>query len=437
MILRTTRSHRAWAALAAVVLSACGLTACGGGDNSGDTFTILQYEDPNTAQGKGWQKALTIFKREHPNVKVKYQTTSFDAVRQNAKITLSGDNVPDVIEFNKGNADGGQLASQGLLEPLTEQAKKHGWDKKVTGSMASFAKYDERGLAGSGDWYGVPNIGEYVMLYYNKEIFADAGIDAPPKSLPELESDMAKIKAKGHTPISSSASTSQGFNQMWVWYSLVSAQASRKQIDDFMFLRGKVDFTSKPWKDGTEKFQDWIDKGYTGRQLGGLSFEQATVNFLRGKTGMLIWNQGAFARVKQDAKFDWGFFTLPGSHVMGSSGHLWGVPTKADNKDLAYDWIDTTLSKPVQDEIGQRGGLPLAGDASTIDDKTTRAFTERFDALSADDALSYYPDYPVPGFLDFIQSHMQAMSNGRETADEYLKALQKFYADGKASATKG
>ena len=47
-----------------------------------------------------------------------------------------------------------------------------------------------------------------------------------------------------------------------------------------------------------------------------------------------------------------------------------------------------------------------------------------------DNALSYYPDYPVIGFLDFIQEHMQAMSNGNETAQEYLDALQSFYDEG-------
>lgn len=46
------------------------------------------------------------------------------------------------------------------------------------------------------------------------------------------------------------------------------------------------------------------------------------------------------------------------------------------------------------------------------------------------DVLSYYPDYPVIGFLDFIQEHMQAMSNGNETADDFIKALQDFYDAG-------
>lgn len=435
---RPARRRRLSVGLAtAIAVAATGCAGGSGGSEKSDgTFTILQYEDKDSAQAQGWQKAVQIFKQRHPGVKVDFQTTSFDAMRQNAKITLSGNHVPDVIEFNKGNADGGQLAGQGLLQPLTAEVKKRGWDKKVTGSMAAFAKYDSNGLAGSGDWYGVPDIGEDVTFYYNKKMFADAGIAKPPATMAQLEVDMDKLKASGHTPISSSANTSQGFNQLWLWYSLVSAFASRQQIDDFMFLKGHVNFQSGPWKQGTRKFQDWIDKGYVGDKLGGLSFEQATVNFLRGDAAMLMWNQSQFTRIRKDANFDWGYFTMPGAgHVLGSSGHLWGVPAKSNDKELAYDWIDITLSPQVQNAIGERGGLPLAGDTSTIKDPVTRHYTETFDGLVKRDAMSFYPDYPVPGFLDFLQNHMQAMSNKSETADTFLAALQKFYDDGKKTAT--
>ncbi|GGL33457.1 extracellular solute-binding protein [Phycicoccus endophyticus] len=436
--MRSTRRLRT-GVVAVTVLGLSGfLAACGGdseaGDNSGDTFTIVQYEDPTTAQGQGWAKAVEIFKEDHPDVTVDFQQTSFDAVRQNAKILLAGNDVPDVIEFNKGNADGGQLAAQGLLEPLTDEVSERGWDEKVTGPMAAFARYDENGNAGEGEWYGIPNFGEYVMFYYNKDVFEKAGITEIPTDLDGFEAMMDKLLAQGVTPISSSASTSQGFNQMWVWYSLVSALADRDQIDDFMFLRDDVDFSADPWAEGTETFAQWIDKGYVGKNLGGLSYEQATVNFLRGNTAMLIWNNGEFARITKDASFDWGTFTMPGANlVMGSSGHLWGVPAKSDNKDLAYDWIETTLSPEVQNVIGKNGGLPLAGDPSQIDDERVRALSERFNELVDQDAISYYPDYPVPGFLDFIQSNMQAMSNQNENASEYLEKLQAFYDEGKES----
>ena len=434
-------SLRAAVGAAAAVAVAVSLAGCADGAAQGDgdqTFTIMQYENPDTAQGQGWELALEIFKKKHPDVKVDYQTTSFDAMRQNAKITMTGNEVPDVIEFNKGNADGGQLAGQGLLSPLTDAVEEYGWDEKVTGGMQAFAKYDEQGLAGSGDWYGIPNIGEYVMFYYNKDLFAKAGIAEEPQSLEEFEAAMDKLLAAGITPISSSAATSQGFNQMWVWYSLVSAEGDRESIDDFMFLREPVDFSESPWGDASERFQEWIDKGYVGTELGGLNFEQATVNFLSGEKAMLIWNQGEFARIREQADFPWGYFTLPGANMqMGSSGHLWGVPANAKNKELAYDWIDITLSEEVQNKIGQLGGLPLAGDASTIEDDLTREFTERFNELVEADTLSFYPDYPVPGFLDFIQSGMQAMSNGNKSADEWTADLQKFYDEGRETALAG
>ncbi|MDU6152365.1 MAG: extracellular solute-binding protein [Actinomyces urogenitalis] len=425
-------------ALAAAVTAS--LAGCSNVSSGGDskTFTILQYENPESAQGQGWALAVELFKKKHPDVTVDYQTTSFDAMRQNAKVTLTGKDVPDVIEFNKGNSDGGQLAAQGLLTPLTEIVEERGWDTKITGGMQAFAKYDDQGLAGSGDWYGIPNIGEYVMFYYNKDLFAQAGITDVPTTLVEFEAAMDSLVAAGLTPVSSSAATSQGFNQMWVWYSLVSAGATRDEIDDFMFLRQPVDFSKSPWSDAAQRFEEWIDKGYVGTELGGLNFEQATVNFLNGDKAMLIWNQGEFARIREQAPFEWGYFTLPGAQMqMGSSGHLWGVPANAKNKELAYDWIEITLSAEVQNKIGQLGGLPLAGDASTITDDLTRAYTERFNELLKADSLSFYPDYPIPGFLDFIQSGMQAMSNGNMTAEDWTRDLQAFYDDGRDATLAG
>jgi raffinose/stachyose/melibiose transport system substrate-binding protein len=432
------RSFRALA-ITTIALAAAALTGCtAAGSAEGKTFTILQYEDKTTAQGQGWQLALDIFKKKHPDVTVKFQTTSFDGFRKNAKLVLGGNKVPDVVEFNKGNADGGQLASQGLLQNLDDAVEENGWDDDITGSMQSFAKYDSQGKAGSGHWYGIPNVGEYVTFYYNKDKFTQAGITSEPTTMDEFTTDLQKLKGAGITPISSSAAVNQGFNQMWIWYSLVSAVAERKQIDDFMFLKGKVDFSKDPWKTGTQEFQDWIDKGYVGTDLGGLNYEQANVNFLSGKTGMVIWNNGVFARVKDQASFPWGSFTLPGANMtMGSSGHLWGVPAKAANKDLAYDWISTTLSAKVQDKIGELGGLPLAGDTATISDPVTKAYTQRFDEVVKDDTLTFYPDYPVPGFLDFIQNNMSAMSNGNESAAEYLDKLQTFYDDGKKTVDQG
>lgn len=218
---------------------------------------------------------------------------------------------------------------------------------------------------------------------------------------------------------------------MWIWYSLVSSYATRQEIDDFMFVKAPVDFSADPWAKGANQFAHWINKGYTGEQISGLNFEQATVNFISGKAAMLCWNQGTFQRMRDEVKFDWGYFTFPGANlVMGSSGHLWGVPSDAKNKDLAYDWIDTTLRPDVQNLMGEQGALPIAGDTSKITDKVTREFTEVFDAIMAKDRFAFYPDYPVNGFLDFIQAGMQKLSNKNLDAAGWTQQLQQFYDKG-------
>ena len=75
---------------------------------------------------------------------------------------LNSDEAPDIMEYNKGNATAGLLSKQGLLTDLTGEATKRGWDKLLSPSLQTTAKYDADGIMGGDKWYGVPNYGEYV-----------------------------------------------------------------------------------------------------------------------------------------------------------------------------------------------------------------------------------------------------------------------------------
>lgn len=53
-------------------------------------------------------------------VKVEFEKKAFEQIRQNASQVLNSDDAPDVMEYNKGNATSGLLASQGLLTNLND-----------------------------------------------------------------------------------------------------------------------------------------------------------------------------------------------------------------------------------------------------------------------------------------------------------------------------
>jgi raffinose/stachyose/melibiose transport system substrate-binding protein len=114
----------------------------------------------------------------------------------------------------------------------------------------------------------------------------------------------------------------------------------------------------------------------------------------------------------------------------GSGGNLWVVPKNAKNKQLAYDFIDITMKKEIQNTLGNNGGVPVAADPSAITDPASKQLIENFNQLSAADGLAFYPDWPVPGFYDVMVSAVQKLITGSAKPDEVLDQLQKAYDAG-------
>ena len=433
-------------ALVAVAASlAMALSACSGGGTapaaSGSstaaeprTFTIWHYEGDDSAMGQAWAKAVELFKAKHPEVTVNVEKQTFEQIQKNAKIVLTGDSVPDVMEYNKGNATAGQLAAQGLIMPLTDAATKYGWDSKLAGSLATTAKYDDKGLMGSGEWYGVPNYGEFVGVYYNKDMFAKYNLQVP-TSMDEFVKVMDAFKAKGVTPLAT-AGAEYPLGQLW--YELVLANADRSFVDAYQLFKSDVDFQGAQMTAGTTTLSDWIKKGYIDKNVASLKAEDMGVAFIKGKYPMMVSGSWWFGRLASDMKADWGMFTFPGNALHpGSSGNIWVIPTKAKNADLAEEFIDLTLGSDVQNVLAEKGGLPVAGDTSVITDPKVKELTQNFQSILDKDGLAFYPDWPVPGYYDVIVAQLQGLANGNKDVQATLAGLGKAYADGKKDLLNG
>jgi raffinose/stachyose/melibiose transport system substrate-binding protein len=433
------KHKRTMTAVAAAMAGALALTGCtgqtgGGGDTDDSTLTIWHYENEDSAMGKAWAEAIKIFEEENPDVTVDVEKQTFEQIQKNAKIVLTGDDVPDVMEFNKGNATAGQLAAQGLLTPLTDAATERGWDEKLTGSLATTATYDEQGRMGSGEWYGVPNYGEFVGVYYNKDMFAEHGLEVP-TNLDEFEDVLAAFKEEGITPLAE-AGAEYPLGQLW--YELVLAYGDRALVDDYQLFANDVDFHDDAMTKATEKLDEWIEKGYIASDSAALTAEDMGVSFIDGTYPLMVSGSWWFGRLATEVEADWGQFNFPGNTLhTGSSGNLWVVPANADSPSLAEEFIDITLRPEVQNILAAEGGLPVAGDASVIEDERTRELTENFQAILDADGLAFYPDWPVAGYYDVIVSELQSLVNRSKTPDEVLDGLQSSYDEGKADLLDG
>ncbi|MFF7449266.1 MULTISPECIES: extracellular solute-binding protein [unclassified Streptomyces] len=409
-----------------LLLASCSDSDSGSAED-GKTLKLWHYEAPNSAMGQAWNEAIKEFKAKHPGVKVEFEEKGFEQIQKTAPMVLNSSDAPDVMEYLKGNASAGLLSKQGLLTELTQEAETRGWDKKLSASVRTTSVYDTNGVMGSGKWYGVPNYAEYTMVYYNKDLFKKYKI-AEPKTFDELTAAMDRFVQHKITPL---ANAGAEYPAQQYLYQLALSKADRAWVDSYQLYEGKADFHDTAWTYAAETFADWVKKGYLAKTSSSTKAEDAGVSFIRGKSPILFSGSWWYGRFVDEVKFDWGTFLWPDTNLSpGSGGNIWVVPKGAKNKKLAYDFIDITMSKKIQNLLGNKGGVPVAADASAITEPRSKELIDNFNTLSQRDGLAFYPDWPVPGYYDVLVSQTQKLITGSEQPDGYLDALQEAYDKG-------
>ncbi|MGK5531255.1 ABC transporter substrate-binding protein [Streptomyces sp. URMC 129] len=407
-----------------LVATGCGGSDAGSGD--GQTLRLWHYEDPEGALGVAWDAAIEEFERTHPGVTVEFEQKTFDQIQQTSGMILNSDEAPDIMEYNKGNATAGLLSSQGLLTDLTQVAQERGWTDLIGENLSAAARYDEHGHMGGDTWYGVPNYGEYVLMYYNQDMFDEYGIEVPTDAA-SFEAALQEFVDAGVTPIANAGNDHPA--EHWL-YLLALSQADEQWVRDYQFFEGDVDFHDEQWTYAAETYADWLDRGYFDRESVGLVGTDMTENFVSGENPILVggnWWYGGFVNDIQD--FTWGAVPYPGSEMtLGSAGNLWVVPERSQNKELAYDFIEITMSPEIQALIGNEGNIPVSVDAQEIEDERARGVVTGFQELQENNGLALYPDWPVPGYYDTFVASVQNLMNGA-SPDDVLDELAAPYEE--------
>lgn len=163
----------------------------------------LQNNDPGLTD---WQNMADAFMADNPHVTINITVRENEALKAALQTALQAGDVPDLFQ----SWGGGGLREQveaGLVQDITDASADFIGD--LSAGAASLYQVD-------GKQYGIPyNIG-MVGFWYNKGLFSQAGIDAPPTTWTELLEDIQKLKDAGITPIA------VGAGDKWpahFWYS--------------------------------------------------------------------------------------------------------------------------------------------------------------------------------------------------------------------------
>lgn len=429
--------NRTMAALVAV--SALSLAACSSGstdettaptgtagaaDYSGQTLKVMHYEGAESAMGKAWDLAITMFE-EQTGATVDLQTTAFEDLNASAEQLFDSSDAPDVSEYNKGNGTAGQLASIGVIQNLDDAYEKYGWADKLGAGIDTIAKYNEDGVMGSGSFYGVPNYGEFVFLYFNQDMFDEYGIEVPTTEA-GLADAMQAFVDNGVTPMTTSA---QEYPMGQLWYQLALSQADRSFVDAYQLYTEKVDFNGPEISYATTTLNDWLNKGYISKDASGMTAEDAGLQFINGEVPMFYSGSWWYGRMLSDVTtFKVGITNWPGTTLTpGSGGNIWVVPVKSKQPELAEIFIDITMSPEVQALLGESGGLPVAANTADIQNPDAQALIGLFNEVNDRDGLSFYPDWPTPSFYGDLNGVMQGLVNGTFSPEQAQSELESYY----------
>lgn len=278
------RSIRA-AAVGAVTLSlALAASACGGGSSTGggsnDSPKTLTYWASNQGASievdkKVLQPELDKFEKQ-TGIKVKLEVVPWsDLLNRILTATTSGQG-PDVL--NIGNTWSASLQATGALLP---------WDAKNFAKIGGKDRFVDSALGSTGvqgkDPAAVPLYSLAYALYYNKQIFADAGIAEPPATWDELVADGQKIQAKGKQVLGAEGSNvSENIHHVFVF--------AKQHGADFFTADGKPDFTSDGVVAAVKQYVDLMAKD-KAIPPGDAEYaqNQSVSDFAKGRTAMLLW----------------------------------------------------------------------------------------------------------------------------------------------------
>ena len=205
---RRRRHTMAIAALVAISTAfGGGLADAGGEEDVTITWWHIQNNPPMLDE---FQAMADEFMAEHPNVTIEITVQENEAFKDALQVALQANEPPDIFQSWGGGGMRAQVEA-GLLQDVTDATAD--WIDTLNPGAVAIHQLDGR-------QYGVPYTQAMVGFWYNKALFAEAGIEAPPTTWEEFLTVVQQLKDAGITPIAVGAGDKWPAHFYWTYLAL-------------------------------------------------------------------------------------------------------------------------------------------------------------------------------------------------------------------------
>ena len=413
MKLRSTRSTLTAALAASLLLAGCGQGSQTSANEDKDVISYIGDEAAILPQVKAAAAAIEDETGLGFNPRTVQSTENYQQV---IRSSLGSNSATALVKWWNGYrlqdlAKSGKLAD---LSDVWSSAVDKGWINDDTRGSYS---YDDK-------IYGIPYEKSYWVVFYNKHVFEDAGIDAAPTTFDEFAADADKIKKAGVTPF---FSTIEPGWTSFIWFEEILSKQDPGLYKNL--TSGEAKYTDPEVHQVMETWADWYDKGYF--TPADTPWDSEIPMLKDGKVGMTVagtWRNGAFSAAGMtDA--DYGAFVLPAADgaeqtVIAESG-IFTAPEASGNVDAAKKWLETLMGPKAQTAfVSESKGLSPNPDVSS-DDPVLASVKDVVTSSGMPELTRYWEASPpdlIEGNVQDLAAFMADPSTGN--IDSSLKSME-------------
>lgn len=376
-----------------------------GAAQAGDiTFWTWRQEDR-----AGYTELFNDFTKANPDIHVKFEAFPAETYNTILSTALAGGRGGDVLQ---SRAYGG-----------LEQVAKAGYLLKLdTANVPELANLPPEALAAEtlradGGVYAVPFASQTLGIFFNKEIFAKAGI-AEPTTWEQFLATCKTLKEKGFIPIANGVATA------WMDEVFTGIFTNPFLGPDFVadIQTGRATFADPRYTGALAKLlelRDFMPPGYTG-----IDYATGQQLFVTGRAAMFVGGSFEISNFrKQNPKLDMGFIAPPAPKE-GSPRYVakffdggYGVNAKSANQADALKLVRYMATKAYGDRFAALLGniSPIKG---VVIADPLLAEVSKLNAVSMPYIMAVYFRFDSPTGSELLSGGVQKMLGGTITPEQ-------------------
>lgn len=363
-----------------------------------------------------YKELINEYEKSHPDVKITMQPVPWDNYQDKISTMVAGNSAPDIIYM-----DGIWLASfaqKNVLYNLNNFAK----DKDF--NLSDFQKVLRDQASYNGNLYLIPRDLDYVVLFYNKDMFDKANLKYPDETWTwkDLQDAAQKLTIKD----ANGKITQYGFLSVDDYVSFPFIWQNGGGI---LSKDGKHGEFNKPETIGAMQFlSDLITKYKVSPDPATIQNEGTSPMFLNKRVAMCTFGRWLVPTLKQKKDIHWGVALLPKGKVnrnsfVDSSGYSIYAGTKHPKE--AWDFVKWVSSPAIQEKMASKLGFAVPSRTS-VQQKLFANSSDPNDRVFAKQTkyMTPIPDTPdLQHIIDIYNKYFKLMRMGQMTAQDAGKKI--------------